>query len=63
MVISDVLDTPENWLTTVNGMMGTNLFNAQAEIVGNTVEITAIPERATMMLLGLGGVLLRRKRA
>lgn len=46
----------------LSSFIGTNFINAQANVVGDTVEITAVPEPATMLLLGLGGILLRRKR-
>jgi hypothetical protein len=54
--------TTANWINTFNVWSGTQILNAQANIVGDTVEITAIPEPATFVLLSLGGIAALRRR-
>jgi hypothetical protein len=49
-------------LSTIQGYLGSTITNAQLEVVGDTMELTMIPEPATMALLGLGGLLFARRR-
>ncbi len=62
LVLDNTVLAPDAWKGWLDSLIGTRILNAETTIVGDTLEITAIPEPATMLLLGLGGVLLRRKR-
>lgn len=62
MVIDSGFKNTDYWMSLFNDYNGTKILNAQAQVVGNTVEITAIPEPATMFVLGLGSLLPLRRR-
>lgn len=64
VVIKNTYGTTSDWMGIFSAWSGTKILNAQANVVGNTVEITAIPEPATLVLLALGGIAaLKRRRA
>lgn len=64
-VITDGYNNTAYWLNQVNGYMTSGyITGAQAQIVGNTVEITAVPEPSTYALVlgGIATLLLIRRR-
>ncbi len=58
----DVVSWKDYFLNSLPTHAGIHTINAQMNIVGDTLEFTAIPEPATMAMLGLGGLLVMRRK-
>lgn len=63
VIITNKYGTTSDWIGLFNYWNGKQILNAQANIVGNTVEITAIPEPATISLLLLGAIAALKRRS
>ena len=57
-VTSMIADYAANGLIAGNGIIG----NVQVDVVDDSSIVTAVPEPATMLLLGLGGLLIRKRK-
>lgn len=54
---------PADEFDDINYYIGLGLIDGQVNLVGDNAVITAVPEPATMILLGIGGLMLRGRRS
>lgn len=63
IIIDETYGPAEDYAAAVQGFIDLGWINGSVAVVGDTAVISVIPEPATLLLLGLGGLLIRRRRA